>query len=223
MTFWFLTDLARLSIEHRAVADLQAKATWLAACDWSLTPALRLDATIRVANQNFKITLVYPDHFPFSLPIARPTLAGEHWSHHQYRDGTLCLEWGPDTWRTDLTAADMLESGYRLLSVEHPETEERAPAVPSRHLLTIGQRLRGEHWRFCTTHSLRTFWQGLPIGSHGQVAFSLQFHRHCSVVVVTKVLQEGQVWQDPEVPAGVDPCGLTGVFCKVAAEARLRT
>ncbi len=217
MVFWFLNDLERLDIERKALADLQTEANWLVGFDWSLVPELRLDAKIRIIDRDFDITLTYPKHFPFAPPIARPTAAEERWSSHQYPDGTLCLEWGPDTWASNLTGADMLRSAYRLLSTERPETAERTVTASSRHFLTTGQQLRGALGRFCTTHSLRSFCSELPAGTYGALEFVLRVHRNCSSIIVTKtVASDGQIWCDPEVPAGLKPSPLGGVFCKLA-------
>ena len=215
--FWFLNDLGRLAIERKALADLQTEADWLIGFDWSLVPELRLDAKLRIIDRDFDITLTYPKHFPFAPPIARPKAAEERWSSHQYPDGTLCLEWGPDTWVSNLTGADMLRSAYRLLSTERPETAERTVTASSRHFLTTGQQLRGALGRFCTTHSLRSFCSELPAGTYGLLEFVLRIHRNCSSIIVTKaVVSDGQTWCDPEVPAGLKPSPLGGVFCKPA-------
>lgn len=216
MAFWFLNDLERLAIERKALADLQTEVEWLIGIDWSFERGLRLDATICVGSRDFAITLTYPKHFPFAPPIVKPKAAEERWSSHQYSDGTLCLELGPDTWVSDLTGADMLRSAYRLLSTERPETEEQTVTAPSRHFLTTGQKLRGVRGRFCTTHSLRSFCSELPPGAYGTLEFVLRIHRNCSSIIVTKaVVHDGQVWCDPEVPAGLNPSTLGGVFCRM--------
>lgn len=217
MTIWFLNDLARLNVEREAAADLQSEADWLIGSHWYLGKGLQLDATIRVRGREFDITLEYPDHFPFAPPIARPTTAGETWSTHQYPDGTLCLEWGPDNWHNDVTGADMLISAHRLLTTERPNTDERTVVAPSRHCLTIGQELRGKYGRFCTTASLRSHCSEMPVGTFGQLEFSLQLHRHCSAIIATKLFSnDGQVWEDPEVPAGLKSSSIRGIFCKVS-------
>jgi len=216
MVFWFLNDLERLATERKALSDLQAEVDWLVGFDWSFGSELQLEARIRIATRDFDITLAYPEHFPFAPPIARPKTAEERWSSHQYPDGTLCLEWGPDTWVSEITGADMLRSAYRLLSTERPETAERTATAPSRHFLTTGQKLRGTVSRFCTTHSLRSFCSELPAGTYGTLEYALHIHRKCSSIIVTKAaVHDGEVWCDPEVPAGLKPSASGGVFCKI--------
>lgn len=158
MAFWFLNDLARLATERQALGSLEAESDWLVGSHWRLAKGLHLDVTIRVGEQDFDITLEYPNHFPFAPPIARPTNeTEERWSTHQYPGGTLCLEWGPDNWHGDLIGADMLRSAHRLLTTERPDSHERTVVAPSRHFLTAGQELRGQYGRFCTTASLRAY------------------------------------------------------------------
>jgi len=216
MAFWFLVDLKRLDIERRAITKLQEEADWLIGCDWLLNCGLQIKAIIRVGNKDYNVTLEYPNHFPFSPPIVRPNDQEERWSSHQYSSGTLCLEWGPDNWDTTLTAADMLNSTYRLISTERPDIEEPTVTAPSRHSLTVGQQLRSKYSRFCTTRSLRRYFGSLPIGSHGEVKFSLQLHRNCSTIVTREVLSHNNdLWCDPEVPSGLNASGLVSFFCKL--------
>ncbi len=217
MAFWFLDDLARLNAERSAITELHADANWLVGLHWYFENGLQLDATIRVGERDFDITLAYPKHFPFAPPVARPTSSeDELWSTHQYGDGTLCLEWGPDNWSSDLTGADMLRSAHRLLTTERPDSDNRTLVAPSRHKLTEGQELRGEIARFCTTASLRSHCSSMQLGTCGEASFSLEIHKNCASIVVTKICpKDGSPWFDPEVPAGMETPGLRGIFCKL--------
>src|SRR5688572_685782 len=135
MDWWFLRDPQRLIVERRAVDELAARADWLAGVEWLLDRSVAIRADITAHGHTYSVRLTYPAHFPFAPPAVRPAQDGLRWSGHQYLDGTLCLEWGPDTWRSEVTAAQVLESVHRLLDTENPLGESGSVA-PSRHQLT---------------------------------------------------------------------------------------
>src|SRR5438045_4214942 len=99
MSFWFLENLHRLQAEKSAIEHLGGSAAWLMAFTWGIDgEGVCLDATIRAHGYDYDVRMRYPTHFPFVPPAVQPSTAGQHWSAHQYTIGTLCLEWGPDTW-----------------------------------------------------------------------------------------------------------------------------
>jgi hypothetical protein len=117
---WFLNDIPRLYQERQAIEKLSKTAPWLMGIEWVFERGLCLDAIIRVHDHDYEVRLCYPQFFPAVVPTVSPKDPKERWSTHQYPDGTLCLEWGPDTWHPDVTGAQVLESTYRLLDVENP-------------------------------------------------------------------------------------------------------
>src|SRR5262249_28794712 len=65
--------------------------------------------------KNFRFELIYPAEFPSACPVPYPQDRSERWSTHQWRDGALCTEYGPDTWHPRFTGADVTRSLYTLL------------------------------------------------------------------------------------------------------------
>ncbi|TAK20621.1 MAG: thiamine biosynthesis protein ThiF [Chloroflexota bacterium] len=220
---WFLRDLARLARERAAIEELLGRAAWLKGADWGLDGSrLRLDADIEAHGCVYGVRLTYPDAFPASPPTVTPRQDGQLWSTHQYGvGGELCLEWGPDTWVPEVTGAQMLVSAHTLLEAEDPQgsgsSGERA-AVPSRHVRTRGQELRGSTFRFLATAALREHLASLPPGASGQLgAVVLLWQRGAITAVVTSVHPDGaEPWTDPGVPPRLANYGLewSGLFVR---------
>lgn len=148
-----LDQAARMLAETRQLDALAAEVDWLARLNWTFTSAgdVCVEFDITLDSRLYEAVLIYPNLFPQAPAFVRPRKDGETWSVHQYpSSGTLCLEWGPDTWHPAVTGADLVRSTHKLLSFN----EQAAPlgiAAPSRHELTVGQRLRGEALRFVVT------------------------------------------------------------------------
>ena len=129
----------------------------------------------------------------------------ERVSGHQYGgpNGTLCLEWGPDNWRKDVTAAQMLLSAYRLFDTENPLWSNRPeiPVVaPSRHQLTIGQQTRGQWSRWHESRSLVGFFAAQPKDAIGSFRFSFRKVGENWIALIHEVTPlGGAVWKD-QVP-----------------------
>ncbi len=122
MPFWFLEDLCRLNAEKSAIEQLAGSTRWLVGFAWGIDgEGLYLDATICAHDFNYEVKMRYPTHFPYVPPAVHPSSAEERWSAHQYVNGTLCLEWGPDTWYPSITGAQVLQSAYTLLEIENPQ------------------------------------------------------------------------------------------------------
>jgi sulfur-carrier protein adenylyltransferase/sulfurtransferase len=152
MKFWFLTDISRLSNEREAIQRLEENSTWLKGTEWSIESRLVVRANIEAHEHVYELQLTYPDFFPATPPFITPVNTDERWSEHQYSNGTLCLEWGPDNWHPDITGAQIFESAFKLLNTENPLGESiTKELVPSRHFLTPGQSIRGGGWRFHMT------------------------------------------------------------------------
>ncbi len=203
MEIWFLRDMQRLSREREDIQNLQDTASWLGGINWVIEKQLCLDAVISVHGNEYPVRLVYPDFFPFVPPTVYPSNPREHWSSHQYNDGALCLEWGPDTWHPHVTGAQVLESAYKLLHIENPLGINHEVA-PSRHYLSVGQILRYEYGRFLVTGGLTNYLSDLPGDAKGSFEFALQWQSKSVVALVQKVKSIGtDAWEDISLPQGV--------------------
>jgi molybdopterin/thiamine biosynthesis adenylyltransferase len=129
-----------------------------------------------------------------------------------YLNGTLCLEWGPDTWQAEISGAEVLKSAYHLLEIENPygsnSTEENARephSAPSRHYLTLGQELRtASVARFYMSDELQTYLLNLPEDATGYIDFVFHSQSKSYLVLVQKIiLADGSTWEDSSLPEGV--------------------
>ncbi|MCW2601761.1 MAG: ATP-binding protein, partial [Frankiales bacterium] len=144
----FLDQAPRLLEDHRGLQALAAEVDWLSKVEWTLSEKgeVCVNFDLIIGSKTFEAVLVFAGLYPDVPAFVRPRDATQRWSIHQYpTTGTLCLEWGPDNWRSDITAADLIRSTYQLL-VSESAGALRIP-VPSRHSLTLGQQLRGKSWR----------------------------------------------------------------------------
>lgn len=225
--FWFVEDPARLAREKEAVEGLEEDREWLRDVGWGFHGGgLCLDATIAAHGHDYRVRMTYPEVFPAAPPAVRPENREESWSGHQYRDGTLCLEWGPDNWHPDVRGAQMLESAHRLLSTENPQGEGPSLPVASRHRLSAGQGLRGERVRLYVSGDFASYLRGLPEGAAGAFEVQLRDPGGAFVALVRRVRpSEAPEWADPSIPAALygssDALGSrAGVFCKTGVESQ---
>lgn len=208
-SLWYLSDPKRLSIERAAIDQLLTSTGWLTTAEWSLDNELWIgvDAVIRAHDHDYSVRLSYPPLFPDVPPIVRPSDPEARWSGHQYVSGTLCLEWGPDTWHSDVTGAMMLESAYRLLSLENPLGDASVPGTPapSRHQLTLGQSLRNKYWRYHHSANAQAFLRGMPTNAK-RSAKVVYYPRTESALVLLVEVGNKQVidFKDTSVPSGFD-------------------
>ena len=147
----------RMRDEVRALDALVVELGMLDRIQWGMTPDhdVRVHFDFTVKDKLYEAELVYPSLFPEAPAYVRPRNQDEAWSSHRYpATGTLCLEWGPDNWQSNITGADLVRSTIRLLVYEKLGTSVGVEA-PSRHDLTLGQRMRGETSRFLATPDLR--------------------------------------------------------------------
>lgn len=145
-----LEQTARMVAETRGLDALAAESDWLTRLDWRFTSDAEVcvEFNIVVQSKVYEAILIYPNLFPQAPAYVRPRKADEVWSAHQYPGtGTLCLEWGPDTWHPDVTGADLIRSTYSLLTFEKIGPTYGISA-PSRHETTLGQQLRATIRRF---------------------------------------------------------------------------
>ena len=203
MDIWFLSDSALIVRERDAVQRLQQEAEWLDGIEWTLSPSaeLELNAAIVTHGHAYNVRMTYPKHFPYAPPIVCPSDSIDSWSSHQYRDGTLCLEWGPDTWVPTVTGAQVLESAYRLLHIENPLGSDTPQVAPSRHYLTQGQKLRNTLERVYLSERLCTHLNSLPKLTSGSMTFSIHPQRNSYTLLIQELQPvSGTVWKDAEIP-----------------------
>lgn len=174
MSIWYLTDMPRLAKELGAIKHLEENFTWLKGIKWEIIETkLAIRANIKTHGHIYDIRLIYPTFFPSTPPFVKPVNIDERWSKHQYLNGILCLEWGPDNWYPDITGAQMLESVFKLLEAENPLGDpliKEMEPVQSRHFLTLGQSVRGKTLRFHITKPITDFLITLEEKSIGEVA-----------------------------------------------------
>jgi molybdopterin/thiamine biosynthesis adenylyltransferase len=151
-----LEQPVRMLSETRVLVALASEDARLTNLAWGLTPSgeVRVNFDVTIREKVYEAVLIYPDLFPQAPAYVRPRNIGEVWTTHRYpTTGTLCLEWGPDTWHPDVTGADLVRSTIKLLAFEEFGAALGLDA-PSRHELTPGQLLRGKHSRFVATQGL---------------------------------------------------------------------
>ncbi len=202
MDFWFLSNPDRLNEERTAITQLHHNNSWLIGTEWTLSSdGLAINAAVKAHGITYNILMTYPNHFPFAPPIVRPANPSESWSSHQYRDGSLCLEWGPDTWISTVTGAQVLESVFRLLEIENPLGSETSVIAPSRHYLTMGQKLRKTIERIYIGNKLQQYVGSLPNLTSGTIRYSNQYQRDAYTLLIHEVSPLSfDEWKDAEIP-----------------------
>jgi molybdopterin/thiamine biosynthesis adenylyltransferase len=197
---WYFTDYRRHRQEREALEALASSAGWLIPVGWRVDAQLHLiwDADIITPADVKPVSLRYPNHFPHSPPLVLPRGVAERWSGHQYgAGGELCLEHGPDNWRSELTGADMIISAYRLLAGEQPAPGQAAE-VASRHASTTGQELRAEYTRFLVTRPLAEFLALLPETTPVTAKAIGLLHERAFVNIISSIaIADGEPWRNP--------------------------
>lgn len=208
---WYLQDLLRFRDERQGLIAL-GDAEWLTPIGLRTDERMHVifDADIVVGSRTFEVSLHYPHHFPTTPPRVLPR--GDvktRWSGHQFGPGgELCLEYGPDNWTPDMTGAQMLESAHRLLALEAVAPEE-GDAIPSRHVNTLGQELRGSVFRIVLTRELLKFFESVAVGTSlsgkSATAYRLTTRDESQIFAyVEKVtVSEQETWRDKSIPAAL--------------------
>ena len=223
MEIWFLRDMERLDSECDAIEALVETTDWLEGTKWNLEADLCVDAVIRIRDHRYEVRLTYPSLFPAVPPVVRPKETDARWSTHQYNDGTLCLEWGPDNWHPEVTGAQLLTSVFNLLDTENPPDTSHPIIAPSRHRLSIGQALRSFYGRFFWSAGVQTHLRANPKPAKGSIEFLLHSQSRSMLVFICKVQLEGTPeWEDLSIPSILrEPGGSshgTGFFCKTGMD-----
>ena len=196
---WYMRDLGRLTSEQAALADLEARQAWFTVARMYFDDQVRLcfDAEIEIGPKRFPIRLTYPQTFPHT-PLSVLPQSPERWSEHQWGRGELCLEWGPDNWTPDITGAEMVESAHRLLQGETPNDADVHPALPSRHVESLGQQLRASSVGFVLTRSLAQKLETTPDAQMLPMGFLMR--STTQVVIPASVGYADALWDDPAIP-----------------------
>ncbi len=205
---WFLKDSQRLAVEREAICNLEESVDWLKGTNWFLENGkLCVEAIIQVHEHEYTVNMVYPTLFPEVPPTVYPKNQTERWSSHQYLSGALCLEWRPDTWYSDVTGAQVLESAYTLLKIENPLGTDSHFIAPSQHNLSIGQILCASYGRYYTHSNLTTYLAELPSTVAGSVEFSVQWQSESFLIIIHGVQpNELSAWEDKSIPAVLRGC-----------------
>jgi molybdopterin/thiamine biosynthesis adenylyltransferase len=194
--------MQRFKREQQAIQALEEEAEWLVGVGWAIEDSrLLYRFQLKVNNEFIPLTLRYGHGFPAVPPSIFPD-PPRRLSGHQYVNGDLCLEYGPDTWLPEVTGADLVRSAFGLLSGEAPTQDARGGEVASRHELTIGQAARSESARFVLTAKLREVLERAPRGLAATARFRLLFNELTAVFFLVSLDGFGEVpWTDGDLPS----------------------
>ncbi len=207
MFFWYLDDLPRATKERLAITQLTDECDWLKNVQWTIEEGglLKIYFTIEAHSHDYELQLTFPTDYPMTPPFVRPVDTKERLSSHQYRDGTLCLELGPDNWDYRYTSRSLIESAYRLLDQENPRENGRT-VVASRHQLTFGQELRSKGLsgtiRFLLTKNLLEKLKSIPEGTRGFFKYFVLSEQDKVLTFFIDIVEVPNTteWRDEDIP-----------------------
>ena len=167
---WWITDPVRTRFEQAAVAELAESTGWLSGVRWYVGNGLALCVDFDVSHgaESFSMTMTYSALHPHAPPRVVPRDGGRL-SGHQYADGQMCLEYRPDNWVPEVTGAMLVESTHRLIAGERGENNR---PVPSAHHATLGQRTRGQPFRFLLMPQAQLRLESIPEGTSVEALMS---------------------------------------------------
>lgn len=194
--------MQRLAKERAAIAELEDQVQWLQGTNWTLDSNLAVEAIIHAHGYDYAVKMIYPTLFPEVPPEMYPQDVQEHWSTHQYLHGALCLEWRPDTWHSDITGAQVLESAYTLLSTENPRGTGEQHVVPVQHEFSTGQTLRGSYIRAFVAEDVYAYLADLPPLSVGTVNCWMHWQSQSFTIFLQSFQPDDElpVWCDASIP-----------------------
>lgn len=225
MRFCYLEDNARLAAEREGLAQLQHRSTHVQSIEWKLIDGqLAFNVAIRANGRDYPLEFIYPNLYPHVPPIVRPQDKIALRSGHQYLNGTLCLEWGPDNWHPSVTGVQVLESAIRLLRAEIPTGNVYTESFPSRHRLTLGQELRTSKWRLYVCAQMLLHLDRLPHTALARIKFSLIKRSDSVLAVIDEIaaMRDGiTTWKSELLPKSVRTESGEGLLIKadIASEA----
>ena len=207
MRSWYMEDPARLAAERESLAQLQHRSIHVQSIEWvPIDGQLAFKVAIHVNGRDYPLEFIYPNLFPHVPPIVRPQDKIALRSGHQYLNGTLCLEWGPDNWRPSVTGVQVLESAISLLRAEIPTGNDYIESVPSRHHLTLGQELRASIWRLYVNTQMLAYLDRLPHTTLATIKFSLIKRSDSNLAVIDEIaaMRDGiTTWTSELLPKAV--------------------
>ena len=224
---WFLKDLGRLNQEKSAVQTLNETSDWLDGVQWQLdATGMIINADIVLGDdQRRSVFLRFPDLYPSVPPSVRPR-EPKLWSSHQYgASGDLCLELGPDNWHPDThTAAHMLQSAYRLLTLEADHDADSKVEIPTRHELTDGQVQRSEVFRWVVTPAAQAALNAIPDGTVVRCEMYLMYHEQVLTAFIKRIEQpNADDWTDSDIPVELKRLGRTAMGVIIGGQQGLLT
>lgn len=183
---WWLESPARVRSERQSISDLVERVDWLRGIRWHISndAALAVDFEIEHDGGSVPLTMTYAEFHPHAPPIVVPS-DGSRLSSHQYgTGGNLCLEHRADNWETTVTGAMMIESAHRLIVGER---DADGPDLPSAHYVSIGQRVRGSHFRFIVTPPLEEHLKAIKPGHSAEVGLAEKYHAETLTVTIAEI------------------------------------
>lgn len=208
---WWIADPGRARSEQAAVAELAEGAGWLSGIRWYVGDGLALCVDFDVSHgaENFSMTMTYSALHPHAPPRVVPQ-DGSRLSGHQYADGQMCLEYRSDNWVPGITGAMLIESTHRLIAGERGEGNRR---VPSAHHATLGQRTRGQPFRFILMPQAERRLASIPEGTSVEALMSEKMRTR--TFVSTLVAMDGEAvsgaWEPGAVGSSQYPARVVSV------------
>ncbi|BCT38218.1 TPA: ThiF family adenylyltransferase [Bacillus cereus] len=205
MGIWFLENANRLLHERKEIEQLQLTKDWLLGMEWCISGnELAVQVKIEAHGHIYELEMGYPPLFPFSAPGVKSIEKEKWWTEHQYVNGTLCLEWGPDNWHENVTGARILESAYRLIYTENPKGKqggEESSVVLSRHVLSVGQELRTETIRLYVNQVLLEIVSNSNPTEYKQMNFHYIFENRATIVHIGQIYDKSKIiWENDYLP-----------------------
>lgn len=219
--WWYLDDLPRLKREREAIDDLIGEGIGVECARWrpSSNGAIRVEVDLRVGDDVRSVAMTYPLIFPNAPPTVRPIGEVTKWGGHQYLvSGELCLQYRPDTWRPEYTGANVLRSALDLMAADVGVTHQSAWALPSAHVETPSQEIRGKWARLVLTME--------ALHRLGQMKAPQAVHlrrtwlpRNVMMTLSTITDPDGTVWSDAGLPVDcLDDAIFQGMAVPVAVD-----
>ncbi|MFC6347413.1 ThiF family adenylyltransferase [Vagococcus carniphilus] len=142
---WLEENNKRFIEEYDLLNDLERKNDWIKNTNWNIEneELLVYYFDIDIDDKLYSLKMIFPRFFPNSPITVKINEKEVSWTSHQYTNGVLCLEWGPDNWSDVVYGVDMVKSVYALLDAERPKsTGTNKKIVPSRDNFSLGQQMR---------------------------------------------------------------------------------
>jgi hypothetical protein len=202
MVAWWHRLPARLLEEEEALVALQFTEPLITRGHrWVRGPDSEPRVLVQLAlgSGTMDLEIRFPAFYPDGCPSVRPVPYDGPISGHQYtRSGILCLELGPDNWHPHYTAADMVQSAWRLVHHEVWSAVEPDHEIPSRDIVDLAQRVKKADGVLLRTDAFDACLNGLP----NQADLEFVWPARNLGRVLPTALPKGQAL--PELPPALD-------------------